>query len=93
MANINVTIVDSIGSTKRSAGIPGDVPVGKLTAALVRKMGLPATGTNGQPMSYYLNAVGGAESQQLDENQTLTEAGVQEGDTLRINADMQAGKY
>ena len=91
MANIDVTIVDSIGSTKRSAGLPNDIAVGRLTAALVRKIGLQMTGANGRPISYFLNLVRSGTSTQLNEDQTLEEQGVVVGDTLRINAQMQAG--
>jgi hypothetical protein len=92
MATIDVTIADSIGSTKRNAGLPSDIPVGKLTIALVTKMGLPITAPDGRPMSYHLNLVRQGVSNQLSEDATLEQAGVQSGDTLRINAEMRAGK-
>lgn len=92
MANIDVLIVDSIESTKRNASLPTEVPIGKLTAALARKMGLPPNAPGGRPMIYRLNLVKAGMSTPLDEDVNLQQAGVQNGDTLRINAEMQAGK-
>lgn len=88
---IEITILDSIGSVKRTASLPSHVPVRDLTVALVRKMGLPEVGANNRPMSYYLNLVRDNESHQLDEDLSLEEANIRSGDTIRINAEMQAG--
>lgn len=85
---IDVTVVDSIGSIKRGAGLSNNVLVDKLTDALVRKMGLPLTGPHGR-INYMLHHK--ESGRQLDNNETLAEAGVQSGDTLRIRSEETAG--
>lgn len=86
MSNINITLVDSIGLKKRIADIPSDIAVGKITAALVSKMGLPATGVDGLPLSYHLNLMGD-KNHELDESNTLEESGIKEGDNLQMKVD------
>jgi hypothetical protein len=92
MATIDVTIVDSTGGTKRNAGLPNNILLGRLTAALVKKMGLPIYEPDGCQVQYHLTLEKEGVSIRLNEDATLEQVGVQSGDTLGISAEMAAGK-
>jgi len=52
-------------------------------------MELPATGPDGQPMSYkFIHKTSG---KQLSDDQTLSQANVQDGDVLRMQPEITAG--
>lgn len=92
MAQVRVSIVDPSGGKKTQVEVPDSVPAEKLTRALVNRMGLPAVNQNGQPISYRLGTVRDGEDSAIDPDQTFAEAGIRADDTLRLYADMQAGR-
>jgi hypothetical protein len=56
---------------------------------LIEKIQLPSTGPDGNPISYkFIHKVTG---RQLLESQTLQEAGVKDGDVLRLQPEITAG--
>ena len=89
MATIDVVISDAIGSREQEASVPDDAPVIRLIAKLVELMDLPLTGPDGQPLSYKFHHKAGG--RQLRDDETLAAAGVSNGDTLRIIAEITAG--
>ena len=59
------------------------------TAPLVEKIKLPSVGPDGNPISYkFIHKVTG---RQLLESQTLAEAGIKDGDVLRLQPEITAG--
>jgi hypothetical protein len=90
MKTIKVEIWDTIGNRKQLAEIPANVASQSIVSTLIRKMGLPLTGPGGQ-VSYKLHHR--ESSKQLGDIETLAEANVQEGDVLRLQAEMTAGDY
>ena len=52
-------------------------------------MKMPLTGPDGEPLSYKFHHK--ASGKQLTESQTLLEAGVKEGDVLRLHPEITAG--
>jgi hypothetical protein len=54
-------------------------------------MGLPSTDPGGQPISYRLGYSRNGDDQEVRPEQTLAQAGIQDNDTLRLYANMQAG--
>lgn len=89
MARINVVIIDATGNKEQEAVLPDDAPVKKIMEALLPKMKMPLTGPDGDPLSYkFHHKVSG---KQLTENQTLAEAGVKDGDVLRLYPEITAG--
>ena len=89
MGKVNVKIVDTTGSKEQDATVPDDVPVRRVMAKLIQMMSLPVTGPDGQPMSYkFHHKVSG---KQLTDEQTLSDAGVQDGDVLRLQPEITAG--
>jgi hypothetical protein len=88
MADIPVTLVLPSGGT-RSAEVPEDVPVKELIPELATTLELPTTGPDGRPISYRLDSK--ALGRELQEDETLAEAGVPEDDRLILTADITAG--
>jgi hypothetical protein len=88
MADLPVTIVLPSGGA-RSAEVPDDVAVRDLVAELASLLKLPTVGPDGRPMGYRLDSK--ALGRELQEGQTLAEAGVPPQDRLIVTADITAG--
>jgi hypothetical protein len=88
MSDIPVTLVLPAGGT-RTAEVPDDVPVKELMPELTTSLELPTVGPDGRPMSYRLDSK--ALGRELQEEESLAEAGVPEEDRLMITADVTAG--
>ena len=66
-----------------------DVYKRQIMVKLVEKIKLPSVGPDGNPISYkFIHKVSG---RQLLEMQTLAEAGVRDGDVLRLQPEITAG--
>jgi hypothetical protein len=89
MAKLNVIIVDATGNKEQRVGLPDDVRVGVILVKLIEKIKLPSVGPDGNPISYkFIHKVTG---KQLLEQQTLAEAGVKDGEVLRLQPEITAG--
>jgi hypothetical protein len=88
VSEIAVTLVLPAGGT-RTAELPTDVPVGELIPELTTSLELPTVGPDGRPMGYRLDSKG--LGRELQEEETLAEAGIPEEDRLMITADVTAG--
>ncbi len=89
MARINVTIIDATGNKHQEATLPDDAQIKRIMEALLPKMKMPLTGPDGEPLSYKFHHK--ASGKQLTENQSLAEAGVKDGDVLRLHPEITAG--
>jgi len=89
MGKVNVTIMDTTGNKEQQATLPDDAPVRRIIAKLVQMMSLPTTSPDGQPMNYKFHHK--ASGKQLTDEQTLGDAGVQDGDVLRLQPEITAG--
>jgi uncharacterized ubiquitin-like protein YukD len=89
MAKINVTIIDAIGNKEQQATLPDDAAIKRIMEALLPKMKMPLTGPDGEPLSYKFHHK--ASGKQLSEDQTLAQAGVKDGDVLRLYPEITAG--
>lgn len=89
MPPILIRVLDVSGSRARDVETPSDVAVNRIVALLVEKMSLPLNSPDGQIMSYklYHRRTG----QQLLDGQTLGDAGIIEGDELRLQPEITAG--
>lgn len=89
MDTLTVTITDATGSKQQAATIPRDAPVIRVVARVVQAMGLPINGPDGQPLSYKFHSrdLG----RQLRDDETFQGAGVGDGDSLRLVAEITAG--
>ena len=88
MADLNVTLVLPSGGS-RNAEVPDDVAVMELIPELTTSLELPTTGPDGRPMGYRLDSK--ALGRELQEEETLADAGVPEEDRLVMTADVTAG--
>ena len=88
MPEIPVTIVLPSGGT-RTAQVPDDVPVNELLPELTTSLELPTVGPDGRPMGYRIDSK--ALGRELQEDETLSSAGIPEEDRLMITADVTAG--
>jgi uncharacterized ubiquitin-like protein YukD len=88
VSELDVALVLPSGST-RNAEIPDDVPVKELVPELTTTLELPTTGPDGHPTNYRLDSK--ALGRELQDEETLSDAGVPEGDRLMITADITAG--
>lgn len=89
MAKINVTIIDATGNKEQEASVPDDASIKRIMEALLPKMKMPLTGPDGDPLSYKFHHK--ASGKQLSDEQTLAEAGVKDGDVLRLHPEITAG--
>ena len=91
MAKVNVVIVDATGNKEQKVGLPDDIKCGIIMVKLVEKIKLPSVGPDGNPISYkFIHKVTG---RQLLESQTLAEAGIKDGDVLRLQPEITAGAF
>jgi uncharacterized ubiquitin-like protein YukD len=88
-ASITIQVWDATGSRRQDVEVPADAPVNRLLVVLVEKMGLPRNSPDGQLMSYKFHHR--ASGRQLLDHQTLRDAGVAEGDVLRLQPEITAG--
>lgn len=88
MSDVEVTLVLPSGGT-RNAEVPDDVQVKELIPELTTSLELPTTGPDGRPMGYRLDSK--ALGRELQEEETLSEAGVPEEDHIIMTADVTAG--
>jgi uncharacterized ubiquitin-like protein YukD len=68
---------------------PDDAPANKLISVLVDKLKLPRNGPDGAPMSYKFHHKNSGK--QIQDAQTLAQAGVKSGDILRLQPEITAG--
>jgi uncharacterized ubiquitin-like protein YukD len=86
---LDITVVDATGSKTEDATVPDHAAAGRIVAKLVELMALPTTGPDGQPLSYKFHHK--QSGRQINDDQTLAEAGVRDGDVVRLVAEITAG--
>lgn len=89
MSMVKVRVSDISGSRVNEVEAPDDVPVNRILVVLVERMNLPLNSPDGQLMSYKLHHR--RTGAQLLDNQTLADAGVADGDELRLQPEITAG--
>lgn len=90
MATLNVQIWDATGNKRQSVTLPADAPVNRILVVLLDKMNFPQLGPDGQLLSYKFHHRNSG--RQLLDEQTLADAGVKEGDILRLQPEITAGE-
>lgn len=88
MAQSNVIIQLPSGEVK-TVSLPNDVSVQELMPELVTTLGVPVTGPDGRPISYRIDSKSLGRS--IQEEETLEEAAVPEGDRLILSPVVVAG--
>ncbi len=90
MKTMSIEVWDATGNKKQLVEVPGDAPVNRVIAVLVERMSLPRHSPDGQLMSYKFHHK--ASGRQLLEDQTLAGADVRDGDILRLQPEITAGR-
>jgi uncharacterized ubiquitin-like protein YukD len=90
MAMITVQVWDATGNKRQEVELPDDAPVNRIIAVLLEKMCLPQNGPDGQPLSYKFHHK--ASGKQLLDDQCLADVGAKEGDVLRLQPEISAGR-
>jgi hypothetical protein len=90
VSSVKVQVVDVSGSRRSEVVAPTDVSVDRILVLLVERLNLPLNSPDGQLMSYKLHHR--RTGTQLLEEQTLAQAGVQDGDELRLQPEITAGR-
>lgn len=89
MSVLNVQVWDATGTKRQEVQLPVDAPVNRILAVLLEKMSFPRYAPDGQPLSYKFHHRNSG--RQLLETQTLGDAGVKDGDVLRLQPEITAG--
>jgi uncharacterized ubiquitin-like protein YukD len=89
MPYINVTVYDSTENKRVPAELPDDAPCSKIVAVLIQKLQLPTNGPDGAPLSYKFHHKNSG--RQIQDAQSLSNAGVRDGDILRLQPEITAG--
>jgi uncharacterized ubiquitin-like protein YukD len=89
MPSIDVTVFDSTENKRVPVELPDDAPANKLIAVLIEKLNLPRNGPDGAPLSYKFHHKNSGK--QVQDSQTLSQAGVRAGDILRLQPEITAG--
>ena len=89
MQTLTIEVWDATGNKKQLVEVPADAPVNRVIAVLVERMNLPQQSPDGQLMSYKFHHK--ASGRQLLDSQTMNEAGVRDGDILRLQPEITAG--
>jgi hypothetical protein len=89
MSSLQIEVWDATGNKRQTVEVPAEAEVARVIAVLVDKMNLPRHSPDGQLMSYKFHHRG--PGRQLLEEETLSQAGVQSGDVLRLQPEITAG--
>lgn len=89
MGMVRVKVLDVTGSRSCEVEAPDDVALNRILVLLVERMNLPLNSPDGQIMSYKLHMR--RTGMQLLDRQTLREAGIVNGDELRLQPEITAG--
>jgi hypothetical protein len=90
MGEIKIEVWDATGNKRQLVEVPPDAEVNRLIAVLIDRMSLPRNSPDGQLMSYKFHHK--ASGRQLLDTETLTSANVQDGDILRLQPEITAGR-
>lgn len=88
MAEIKVILVDQYESKRELAEVPDNVEVKSMLPMILEQLQMPES-DGGGPLSY--KVIHKESSQQLQDSVTLRDAGVVDGDTLRVVTEITAG--
>ena len=81
---MDLTVVDATGNKTEEVTVPDTVASGRIVGKLVQLLELPAVGPDGQPLSYKFHHK--QSGRQINDNETLADAGVHDNDVLRLVA-------
>jgi uncharacterized ubiquitin-like protein YukD len=90
MAIVSVHVWDATGNKRQQVDMPDDAPVNRILAVLLEKMNFPQYAPDGQILSYKFHHR--SSGKQLLDDQCLRDVGVKDGDVLRLQPEITAGR-
>lgn len=89
MSQISVTLVRADTNQEFDVELPDDAPIAELLPALVKELGLPLTGPDGNQVAYELSSK--RTGREFKEKDTLGTGGAKGGDVLLLTSTFVAG--
>lgn len=89
MSQISVTLVRADTNQEFDVELPNDAPIGELVPALVKELGLPLTGPDGNQVAYEISNK--RTGREFKEKETLDSGGAKQGDVLLLTSTFVAG--
>lgn len=89
MAQLSVTLVRADTNQEFDVELPDDAPIRELLPALVKELGLPLTGPDGNPVAYELSNK--RTGKEYKEKETLSTLQTKAGDVLLLTSTFVAG--
>jgi hypothetical protein len=86
---MDLTVVDVTGNKSEEVSMPDTVAAGRVIPKVVELLQLPVTGPDGMPLVYKFHHR--ESGRQINDGDTLADAGVADSDTLRIVPEITAG--
>jgi hypothetical protein len=86
---LDILVVDVTGNKTEEVSLPGHVASGRVILKLVDLLELPLAGPDGLPLSYKFHHK--QTGHQIADEESLDQAGVHEGDVLRLVPEITAG--
>ena len=90
MGMLSVQVWDATGNKRQEVEMPDDVPINRILAVLLSRMNFPEFAPDGQPLSYKFHHR--SSGKQLLDTQSLKDVGAKDGDVLRLQPEITAGK-
>jgi hypothetical protein len=90
MSYINVEIWDATGNKKDKVEVPNDVPLKRILVLLIERLNYPQYDATGDQLLSYKSHHQTTRKQLLDD-ETLAQAGVLDGDVIRLIPEIIAG--
>ena len=90
MGDITIEVWDATGNKRIDVEVPDDVTVDRVITVLAEKLHLPRYNPEGQLMSYKFHHR--RRAIQLLDDRSLSQQDVREGDVLRIQPEITAGR-
>jgi hypothetical protein len=87
---VTIQVWDATGNKRQDVEVPDDAPINRILAVLLEKMNFPRYAPDGLPLSYKFHHK--ASGKQLLDTQTLASVGVKDGDVLRLQPEITAGR-
>lgn len=91
MAEVSIEVWDATGNKRDTIEVPDDIAVNRIAVKLIERLSYPRYDpTGGQLLSYKFHHQ--RSRKELVDNQTLKQAGVVDGDVVRLVAVIVAGR-
>lgn len=89
MSNIKLVVSDVTGAKRNTVSLPANVPVKRWLSVMITKLGLPTQESDGRLLVYKLHHKQSGKT--LSEDDTLSNVGVAENDTIQLIPEVTAG--